>query len=51
MKPVWDGSGFALRLILPMALSWDHRVVDGAVAARFLQHLAALLVDFRRITL
>lgn len=51
MKPVWDGSGFAPRLILPMALSWDHRVVDGAAAARFLQHLAALLVDFRRITL
>jgi pyruvate dehydrogenase E2 component (dihydrolipoamide acetyltransferase) len=34
-----------------MALSWDHRVVDGAAAARFLQHLAALLADFRRITL
>lgn len=51
MKPVWDGSGFAPRLILPMALSWDHRVVDGAAAARFLQHLAALLADFRRITL
>jgi pyruvate dehydrogenase E2 component (dihydrolipoamide acetyltransferase) len=51
MKPVWDGNGFAPRLILPMALSWDHRVVDGAAAARFLQHLAALLADFRRITL
>ncbi len=51
MKPVWDGAGFVPRLILPMALSWDHRVVDGAAAARFLQHLSALLADFRRITL
>ncbi|WP_448681200.1 dihydrolipoyllysine-residue acetyltransferase [Pseudomonas nicosulfuronedens] len=51
MKPVWDGKSFAPRLILPLALSWDHRVVDGAAAARFLQHLAALLADFRRITL
>lgn len=51
LKPVWDGNGFAPRLILPMALSWDHRVVDGAAAARFLQYLAALLADFRRITL
>jgi pyruvate dehydrogenase E2 component (dihydrolipoamide acetyltransferase) len=50
-RPVWDGNGFVPRLILPMALSWDHRVVDGAAAARFLQHLAALLADFRRITL
>lgn len=50
-KPVWDGNGFVPRLILPMALSWDHRVVDGAAAARFLQHLTALLADFRRITL
>jgi pyruvate dehydrogenase E2 component (dihydrolipoamide acetyltransferase) len=50
-RPVWDGKGFAPRLILPLALSWDHRVVDGAAAARFLQHLAALLADFRRITL
>lgn len=50
-RPVWDGQAFAPRLILPMALSWDHRVVDGAAAARFLQHLAALLTDFRRIAL
>lgn len=50
-RPVWDGQAFAPRLILPMALSWDHRVVDGAAAARFLQHLAALLADFRRIAL
>lgn len=51
IRPHWDGSGFVPRLILPLALSWDHRVVDGAAAARFLQHLAALLADFRRITL
>ncbi|MEJ5059338.1 MULTISPECIES: dihydrolipoyllysine-residue acetyltransferase [unclassified Pseudomonas] len=51
IRPVWDGNAFAPRLILPLALSWDHRVVDGAAAARFLQHLAALLADFRRITL
>lgn len=50
-RPVWDGQAFAPRLILPMALSWDHRVVDGAAAARFLLHLAALLADFRRIAL
>lgn len=50
-RPVWDGNAFAPRLILPLALSWDHRVVDGAAAARFLQYLAALLADFRRITL
>ena len=51
MRPLWDGQTFAPRLVLPLALSWDHRVVDGAAAARFLQHLAALLADFRRITL
>ncbi|MFJ2690140.1 dihydrolipoyllysine-residue acetyltransferase [Pseudomonas sp. NPDC087336] len=51
IRPVWDGNAFAPRLILPLALSWDHRVVDGAAAARFLQHLADLLADFRRITL
>jgi pyruvate dehydrogenase E2 component (dihydrolipoamide acetyltransferase) len=51
IRPVWDGSGFVPRLILPMAMSWDHRVVDGAAAARFLQHLAAVLADFRRISL
>ena len=51
IRPCWDGQAFAPRLILPLALSWDHRVVDGAAAARFLQHLAGLLADFRRITL
>lgn len=51
IRPVWDGNAFVPRLILPVALSWDHRVVDGAAAARFLQYLAALLADFRRISL
>ena len=51
IKPVWDGHAFAPRLMLPMSLSWDHRVVDGAAAARFNTYLASLLSDFRRITL
>jgi pyruvate dehydrogenase E2 component (dihydrolipoamide acetyltransferase) len=51
MKPVWDGTAFVPRLILPMSLSWDHRVVDGASAARFNAFLAALLADFRRAAL
>jgi len=50
-RPVWDGKAFAPRLILPLSLSWDHRVVDGASAARFNAHLAALLADFRRVML
>jgi pyruvate dehydrogenase E2 component (dihydrolipoamide acetyltransferase) len=50
-RPVWDGKQFAPRLILPMSLSWDHRVVDGAAAARFNVHLAQLLADFRRVML
>jgi pyruvate dehydrogenase E2 component (dihydrolipoamide acetyltransferase) len=51
MRPVWDGKAFAPRLVLPLSLSWDHRVVDGASAARFNAHLAALLADFRRVML
>ena len=51
MRPVWDGEAFVPRLILPMSLSWDHRVVDGASAARFNVHLAQLLADFRRVML
>lgn len=51
MRPVWDGKQFAPRLVLPLSLSWDHRVVDGAAAARFNTHLAALLADFRRAML
>ena len=50
-KPVWDGKAFQPRLILPLSLSWDHRVVDGAAAARFNVHLAGLLADFRRAML
>ncbi len=51
MAPVWDGSAFAPRLMLPLDLSWDHRVVDGAEAARFLVHLTRLLSDVRRLLL
>jgi pyruvate dehydrogenase E2 component (dihydrolipoamide acetyltransferase) len=50
-KPVWDGRQFAPRLILPLSLSWDHRVVDGASAARFNAFLGAILADFRRTML
>ena len=48
MKPVWDGHAFVPRLILPLSLSYDHRVIDGASAARFNTYLASLLADFRR---
>jgi pyruvate dehydrogenase E2 component (dihydrolipoamide acetyltransferase) len=48
---VWNGHEFAARLILPLSLSWDHRVVDGAGAARFNAHLAQVLADFRRVLL
>lgn len=51
MQPVWDGTQFLPRLIMPLNLSWDHRVVDGAEAARFLVTLTGLLADFRRISL
>ncbi|WP_175704004.1 dihydrolipoyllysine-residue acetyltransferase [Burkholderia ambifaria] len=51
MKPVWDGKQFVPRLILPLSLSFDHRAVDGAEAARFNAYLRALLSDFRRIVL
>ena len=51
MAPVWNGSQFEPRLMLPLDLSWDHRVVDGAEAARFLAHLARLLGDVRRLLL
>jgi pyruvate dehydrogenase E2 component (dihydrolipoamide acetyltransferase) len=50
-RPVWDGHQFAPRLMLPLSLSWDHRVVDGAGAARFNAYLAQVLADFRRILL
>jgi len=48
---VWDGKQFVPRLILPLSLSYDHRVVDGAEAARFNAHLAQVLADFRRVML
>jgi pyruvate dehydrogenase E2 component (dihydrolipoamide acetyltransferase) len=48
MKPVWNGSAFEPRLMLPLSLSYDHRVIDGASAARFNTYLASLLADFRR---
>ena len=48
MKPVWNGSEFVPRLILPLSLSADHRVIDGALATRFNVHLAQLLADMRR---
>ncbi|MDR2450512.1 MAG: dihydrolipoyllysine-residue acetyltransferase [Candidatus Accumulibacter sp.] len=50
-KPVWNGREFVPRLILPLSLSADHRVIDGALATRFNAHLAQLLADFRRVTL
>ncbi len=50
-RPVWDGKQFAPRLILPLSLSYDHRVIDGATAARFNSFLAALLADMRRTVL
>ena len=51
MAPVWDGTAFQPRLMLPLCLSYDHRVIDGAAAARFMRHLAGLLEDMRRILL
>jgi pyruvate dehydrogenase E2 component (dihydrolipoamide acetyltransferase) len=49
--PVWDGAAFQPRLVLPLSLSYDHRVIDGATAARFCAHLASLLADMRRVLL
>ena len=51
MEPRWDGKQFVPRLILPLSLSWDHRVIDGASAARFNAYLAQILADFRRVLL
>lgn len=48
MEAIWDGNAFQPRLIMPVSLSWDHRVIDGVAAAKFLGHIAALLGDFRR---
>ncbi|WP_354700942.1 2-oxo acid dehydrogenase subunit E2 [Paraconexibacter sp. AEG42_29] len=51
MKPVWDGSAFVPRLMVPLSLSYDHRVIDGAAAARFMVHLCQTLTDLRRVLL
>ncbi|MGY3266943.1 dihydrolipoyllysine-residue acetyltransferase [Lysobacter sp. HA35] len=51
IKPVWDGAQFQPRLILPLSLSYDHRVIDGASAARFTAYLAQLMADMRRVLL
>jgi len=51
VKPVWDGKAFVPRQILPLSLTADHRVIDGAYATRFTTHLAQLLADFRRVLL
>jgi pyruvate dehydrogenase E2 component (dihydrolipoamide acetyltransferase) len=51
MKPVWDGKQFVPRLVLPLSLSYDHRVIDGASAARFNAYLGQVLADYRRILL
>jgi len=51
MEPVWNGKEFAPRLMLPLSLTWDHRVIDGASAARFNVYLGQILSDFRRVLL
>jgi pyruvate dehydrogenase E2 component (dihydrolipoamide acetyltransferase) len=51
LSPVWNGSEFVPRLMLPLSLSYDHRVIDGALAARFTRHLCQLLEDMRRLIL
>lgn len=51
MKPKWDGESFQPRLMLPLSLSYDHRVIDGAVAARFSVYLSSVLSDIRKLVL
>ena len=51
IEPVWDGTAFQPRLMLPLSLSWDHRVIDGAAAARFNAYFGQVLSDFRRVLL
>ena len=51
IRPVWDGKSFAPRLMLPLALSYDHRVIDGATAARFTSYLVSVLSDIRKLIL
>jgi pyruvate dehydrogenase E2 component (dihydrolipoamide acetyltransferase) len=50
-KPKWDGAQFAPRLMLPLCVSYDHRVIDGALAARFTRRLAEILEDVRQLVL
>jgi pyruvate dehydrogenase E2 component (dihydrolipoamide acetyltransferase) len=50
-RPMWDGHQFVPRLMVPLSLSYDHRVIDGAAAARFVVHLAQTLSDLRRALL
>jgi pyruvate dehydrogenase E2 component (dihydrolipoamide acetyltransferase) len=50
-RPVWDGHEFRPRLMLPLSLSYDHRVIDGALAARVTSYLAEVLGDLRRVLL
>jgi pyruvate dehydrogenase E2 component (dihydrolipoamide acetyltransferase) len=51
IEPKWDGKAFQPRLMLPLSLTWDHRVIDGAAAARFNAFLGQILADFRRVLL
>jgi pyruvate dehydrogenase E2 component (dihydrolipoamide acetyltransferase) len=51
MRPVWNGKEFAPRLMLPLSLSYDHRVIDGASGARFISFLAGVLGDIRKMVL
>jgi len=51
IQPIWDGKAFQPRLMLPLSLAWDHRVIDGAAAARFNVYLGQILSDFRRVLL
>jgi pyruvate dehydrogenase E2 component (dihydrolipoamide acetyltransferase) len=51
MKPVWDGKAFQPRLMMPLSLSYDHRVIDGAEGARFITYLTGVLSDLRRVLL
>ena len=51
MRPVWNGKEFAPRLMLPLSLSYDHRVIDGAEGARFITFLNGVLSDIRRLVL
>jgi len=51
MKPKWNGKDFEPKLMLPLSMSYDHRVIDGALAARFTVHLAGVMSDIRKLIL